>query len=117
MPRRQLGRHLRDLRNRARLIVRTAAHALEWSETKLWRIETGYARTLIRAGLPEADEEEIGRRVHMRITRQALLTRVTAVPVVKAAFNEAVLRRSAGGPAVMARQLDRLVETMRSPCA
>lgn len=41
VPRRQLGRHLRDLRNRARLTVRAAARALEWSEAKMWRIETG----------------------------------------------------------------------------
>jgi hypothetical protein len=41
VPRRQLGRHLRDLRGQARLTVRAAAVALEWSEAKLWRIETG----------------------------------------------------------------------------
>ncbi|WP_245745847.1 helix-turn-helix domain-containing protein [Nocardia altamirensis] len=41
MPRRQLGRHLRDLRNRARMTTRTAAQQLEWSEAKIWRIETG----------------------------------------------------------------------------
>jgi hypothetical protein len=41
VPRRQLGRYLRDLRNRSRLTVRTAAAQLEWSETKIWRIETG----------------------------------------------------------------------------
>ncbi|WNI18132.1 helix-turn-helix domain-containing protein [Actinacidiphila sp. ITFR-21] len=41
VPRRQLGRHLRELRNRARLTVRAAATALEWSDQKLWRIETG----------------------------------------------------------------------------
>ncbi|MEU6059744.1 helix-turn-helix transcriptional regulator [Streptomyces sp. NPDC047097] len=41
VPRRQLGRHLRDLRNRARMTIRTAARALEWSEAKMWRIETG----------------------------------------------------------------------------
>ncbi|MFD3594114.1 helix-turn-helix domain-containing protein [Nocardia sp. NPDC058640] len=41
MPRRQLGRHLRDLRNRARMTTRTAASQLEWSEAKIWRIETG----------------------------------------------------------------------------
>src|SRR3954466_8676412 len=41
VPRRQLGRHLRELRNRSRLTVRTAARELEWSEAKLWRIETG----------------------------------------------------------------------------
>ncbi|RLK60088.1 helix-turn-helix domain-containing protein [Actinokineospora cianjurensis] len=41
VPRRQLGRYLRDLRGRARLTVRAAAAELEWSETKIWRIETG----------------------------------------------------------------------------
>ncbi|MEV5983527.1 helix-turn-helix transcriptional regulator [Streptomyces sp. NPDC052051] len=41
VPRRQLGRNLRDLRNRARLTVRAAAAKLEWSEAKMWRIETG----------------------------------------------------------------------------
>lgn len=41
VPRRQLGRYLRDLRGRARLTVRAAAGALEWSEARIWRIETG----------------------------------------------------------------------------
>lgn len=41
VPRRQLGRYLRDLRHRSRLTVRTAAAQLEWSEAKIWRIETG----------------------------------------------------------------------------
>ncbi len=41
VPRRQLGRHLRDLRGEQRLTVRAAAQALEWSEAKIWRIETG----------------------------------------------------------------------------
>jgi transcriptional regulator with XRE-family HTH domain len=41
VPRRQLGRYLRDLRNSQRLTVRAAAGKLEWSEAKIWRIETG----------------------------------------------------------------------------
>ncbi|WP_174550457.1 helix-turn-helix domain-containing protein [Nocardia shimofusensis] len=41
MPRRRLGRNLRDLRTRARMTTRTAARQLEWSEAKIWRIETG----------------------------------------------------------------------------
>lgn len=41
VPRRQLGRYLRDLRNSQRLTVRVAAERLEWSEAKIWRIETG----------------------------------------------------------------------------
>ncbi|MGI9000513.1 MAG: helix-turn-helix domain-containing protein [Pseudonocardia sp.] len=42
VPRRQLGRYLRDLRNKPCLTIRAAAEALEWSETKIWRIETGH---------------------------------------------------------------------------
>ncbi len=41
VPRRQLGRYLRELRNRQRMTVKRAAQEMEWSETKLWRIETG----------------------------------------------------------------------------
>jgi Domain of unknown function (DUF5753)/Helix-turn-helix domain len=41
VPRRVLGWHLRELRQQARLPVRVAAGALEWSEPKLWRVETG----------------------------------------------------------------------------
>ncbi|HEU0086263.1 MAG TPA: helix-turn-helix transcriptional regulator [Pseudonocardiaceae bacterium] len=55
VPRRQLGRYLRDLRNQARLTVRAAAEALEWSETKIWRIETGLT------GLRSLDVETICR--------------------------------------------------------
>jgi transcriptional regulator with XRE-family HTH domain len=41
VPRRQLGRYLRDLRMAAGLSVRTAAKQLERSEPTMWRIETG----------------------------------------------------------------------------
>ncbi|MFI7273777.1 helix-turn-helix domain-containing protein [Streptomyces sp. NPDC049879] len=41
VPRRQLGRYLRDLRMQASITVRAAARELEWSEQKVWRIETG----------------------------------------------------------------------------
>lgn len=41
VPRRQLGRYLRELRMQARMTVRLTAEALEWSEAKIWRIETG----------------------------------------------------------------------------
>lgn len=41
VPRRQLGRYLRDLRVAAGLTARAAARDLERSEPTLWRIETG----------------------------------------------------------------------------
>ncbi|MBV2355924.1 helix-turn-helix domain-containing protein [Streptomyces sp. J2-1] len=188
VPRRQLGRHLRDLRNASRLTVRAAAKQLEWSEPKIWRIETGqvslrsldveamckvygadaeltkglmglaketknrgwwhaygdvipegfdlyigleeaaerlswyeaelvpglfqtpdYARALIKRSKPERNDAEVERRVHVRVTRQALLRRVTAPPKVDVVLNEAVLRRPVGGVEVMAEQLAHLV--------
>lgn len=41
VPRRQLGRSVREARVAAGYTVRAAAKALEWSDTKIWRIETG----------------------------------------------------------------------------
>jgi transcriptional regulator with XRE-family HTH domain len=47
VPRRVLGHQLRDLRRQAGLTVKVAARLMEWSEPKLWRIETG--QTTLRA--------------------------------------------------------------------
>jgi transcriptional regulator with XRE-family HTH domain len=47
VPRRVLGQYLRDLRRQAGFTVKTAARVMEWSEPKLWRIETG--QTALRA--------------------------------------------------------------------
>lgn len=189
VPRRQLGRHLRELRNQARFTVRAAAKELEWSEPKIWRIETGqtslrsldveamckvygappeltqalmglaketkgrgwwhaygdvipegfdlyigleeaadrlswyeaelvpglfqtpdYLRALIAHSDPDRDDADVERRVHVRMTRQTLLTRVTAAPKVDVVLNEAVLRRPVGGVKVMTEQLERLVQ-------
>lgn len=41
VPRRVLAQHLRDLRIQAGLKTKLAATLMEWSEPKLWRIETG----------------------------------------------------------------------------
>jgi transcriptional regulator with XRE-family HTH domain len=190
VPRRQLGRHLRELRNRQRLTVKAAAENLEWSEAKIWRIETGqtamrsldveqicriygapadltealmalaketkskgwwqaygdavpewfdvyigleeaasqissyeselvpglfqtdeYARTVIKAEHRDDDDDEIDRRVRLRMERQALVRRAIASPALRVTLNEGILRRPVGGREVMARQLDRLAET------
>ncbi|HEV7450482.1 MAG TPA: helix-turn-helix transcriptional regulator [Pseudonocardiaceae bacterium] len=194
VPRRQLGRNLRDLRNQSRLTVRAAAARLEWSEAKIWRIETGqtslrsfdvetmckvygasadlteglmglaketkargwwhsygdaipeyfdvyvgleeaashfswyeselipgllqtedYARAVIQADNPGVDDTEIEQRVHVRIARQALLTRVTDPPTLQVVLNEAILHRPVGGGKVMVRQLERLIEAGALP--
>jgi len=41
VPRRQLGRFLRQLREEAQITVKLAAEELEWSAPKIWRIESG----------------------------------------------------------------------------
>jgi transcriptional regulator with XRE-family HTH domain len=194
VPRRQLGRYLRDLRGQARLTVKAAAAQLEWSEAKIWRIETGqtslrsldveqmcrvygapadltealmalaretkargwwlsygdvipegfdvyigleeaasrlcwyeselvpgllqtedYARTLITTDNPGVSDEEIERRVQLRIARQALLTRVTAAPDLRVVLNEAILRRPIGDESIMAAQLSRLASVGALP--
>lgn len=188
VPRRQLGRYLRDLRGKARLTVRAAAQELEWSEAKIWRIETGqtslrsldveamckiygaddeftevlkalaketkgkgwwhaygdvipegfdlyvgleeaaasltcyqtelvpgllqtedYARALIRFDNPNDEDDEVERRVRLRMERQSLLTRVTAPPTLDIVLNEAILRRPVGSPQIMAAQLNRIM--------
>jgi hypothetical protein len=75
----------------------------------LFQIED-YARTVMRAHSPCMRDDEIERRVHVRIARQALLTRVTAAPTINVVLNEAILRRPVGGEKVMAAQLERLVD-------
>jgi transcriptional regulator with XRE-family HTH domain len=192
--RRQLGRYLRDLRGQARLTVKAAAEALEWSEAKIWRIETGqtsmraldveqmcrvygapagfteslmglaketkakgwwlsysdvipegfdvyigleeaaarllwyetelvpglfqtadYARALIRADNRGVGDEEIERRVQLRIARQSLITRIAAPPELRVVLNESILRRPVGGRDVMRAQLARLMGVSNRP--
>ena len=191
VPRRQLGRYLRDLRNRQHITVKTAAEQLEWSESKIWRVETGqtslrshdvelmcriyaappdltgalmglaketkakgwwqaygdvipenfdvylgleeaaaqiswYEPELVPGLLQTADyaravigasnaEDETGRRVQLRIERQALIRRPTAPLELRVALNESVLRRPIGGHEVMAAQLDSLAEAAKLP--
>lgn len=49
VPRRQLGRQLRQLREQARITVKDAAAGLEVSPQKIWRIESGRGQERIRS--------------------------------------------------------------------
>lgn len=49
VPRRQLGRQLRQLREQARISVKDAAAGLEVSPQKIWRIESGRGQERIRS--------------------------------------------------------------------
>ncbi len=194
VPRRQLGRHLRELRNQAGYTIKGAAKALEMSDTKIWRVETGqtslrsfdveimcriygapsdltealmglaketkargwwhsfgevipegfdiyigleesaaridwyepllvpgllqteeYARAVIRSYNLAEPDEEVERRVRLRMNRQRLLTRVVEPPQLRIVVEETVLRRPVGGAGMMARQLRRVLEVLELP--
>ncbi|MFD1828313.1 MULTISPECIES: helix-turn-helix domain-containing protein [Streptomyces] len=74
----------------------------------------GYARALLRTGFPNASEEELERRVALRMERQALLDREDA-PHLWVVADETVLRRPVGDAGVMREQIDRLLEAMAAP--
>ncbi|MCT2589946.1 helix-turn-helix transcriptional regulator [Streptomyces sp. N2-109] len=67
-----------------------------------------YARAVLRVGFPPLSEEERDRLVVTRLERSKILS-APVQPVVWALLDEAVLRRPAGGPEVMAAQITHLV--------
>ena len=68
-----------------------------------------YARAVMARGWPTAPEEEIERRVSIRVTRQELL-RKHGGPRLWAVVDEAALRRPVGAPEVFRSQLEHLIE-------
>ncbi|MEV6182624.1 helix-turn-helix domain-containing protein [Streptomyces sp. NPDC052016] len=73
-----------------------------------------YARAVTRAAVEGVDEEQVDTLVEVRLARQDVL-RVRPPLELNAVLDEAVLRREVGGPEVMARQLERLMEAARLP--
>ncbi|MFJ1729786.1 helix-turn-helix domain-containing protein [Streptomyces sp. NPDC088254] len=73
-----------------------------------------YARAVTRAAVGGVPEERLDTLVEVRLTRQEVL-RARPPLELDAVLDEAVLRREVGGPEVMARQLERLMEAARLP--
>ncbi|MEV6315719.1 helix-turn-helix transcriptional regulator [Streptomyces sp. NPDC051776] len=73
-----------------------------------------YARAVTQLGNPRASEQEIERRVRLRIARQEILHQ-SDPPRLWVVLDEAVLRRPIGGPGVMRAQLRRLIEMTQLP--
>jgi hypothetical protein len=73
-----------------------------------------YARAVISLGQPGAPEEEVERRLSIRMTRQELLAKQDG-PRLWAVVDEAALRRPIGGQAVIQAQLGQLIETTQNP--
>ncbi|MEU6090023.1 helix-turn-helix transcriptional regulator [Streptomyces sp. NPDC047085] len=68
-----------------------------------------YARAVLRGGLPNGSEEELARRVELRLRRQSLLERADA-PTLWVVMEEAVLHRAVGSADVMREQIERLLD-------
>ena len=75
-----------------------------------------YASASVTTGFPDATQEEVRRRVDLRLARQRILTRPDP-PRLWLVIDEAALRRAAGAtsPAVMRAQLDALAEAAGRP--
>ncbi|MGV9291731.1 helix-turn-helix domain-containing protein [Streptomyces sp. NPDC003719] len=73
-----------------------------------------YARAVTRAAVDGQPENRLNTLVEVRLARQDVL-RADPPLELNAVLDEAVLRREVGGPGVMARQLNRLVEAARLP--
>ncbi|MFW5419783.1 helix-turn-helix domain-containing protein [Nocardiopsis sp. CNT-189] len=73
---------------------------------------SSYARALISSGQQEISEDEIERRVEVRMQRQRILSKPDA-PRFWAVMDEAGLRRDIGGTEVMREQLNALLEAMK----
>ncbi|MFC0865804.1 helix-turn-helix domain-containing protein [Sphaerimonospora cavernae] len=70
----------------------------------------GYARAVLTSAPAPHPEEELERRLAIRMERQERVLARQDPPRMHFVLNEAVIRRPAGGPAPMREQLRRLVE-------
>jgi transcriptional regulator with XRE-family HTH domain len=73
-----------------------------------------YAREVIQLGHPSITQDELNRRVELRMGRKRMLSRPTA-PRLWAALDEAVLRRPMGDASVMREQIEHLLEMTDNP--
>ena len=76
----------------------------------------GYARANVQTGFPDTAEDEVARRVDLRLARQHILARPDP-PRVWLVIDETVLSRAAPttGPEVMREQVDKLIEAAGRP--
>ncbi|MGH8967128.1 MAG: helix-turn-helix domain-containing protein, partial [Actinomycetes bacterium] len=97
---------------------------LEQDASELWAYESGlmfglfqtpaYAEAVTAATRPDADSDELAKRVAFRTARQQRLFHDRA-PSLRVVLDEAVLRRVVGGPVVMREQLEHLSEVAALP--
>lgn len=74
-----------------------------------------YAEALLRGHDATLDDEEVQRRIDLRMRRQEVLNRDESPLELLAIVDEAVLYRQIGGPHVLGQQLDHLLTTAERP--
>lgn len=74
-----------------------------------------YAEVLLRGHGPTLADDELARRIDLRLGRQAVLDRPEDPLRLWAILDESVLHRMIGGPEVMAMQLDHLLKLTERP--
>jgi hypothetical protein len=74
-----------------------------------------YIDALIRSGSIDSSEDQVARRVGLRVRRQQALTRAERPLRLHVVLDEAVLRRVVGGPAAMRDQIDHLLAAAELP--
>ncbi len=74
-----------------------------------------YTRTLDRLFFPDDSEDELDRRVELRLRRQGVITRKKQPAKLMAILHEAALRTVVGSPKMLAAQLRRLADLSTEP--
>ncbi|MFF0500751.1 helix-turn-helix domain-containing protein [Nocardia aobensis] len=74
-----------------------------------------YARTLDRIYFPDDSEDELDRRVEMRLRRQGVINRKTQPACLEVILHESCLRTMVGPGKAMARQLRHLADLSTKP--
>ncbi|MFI2434324.1 helix-turn-helix domain-containing protein [Streptomyces sp. NPDC018693] len=74
-----------------------------------------YAHAIVRGGAPETPEEEIQKRVEVRLRRQGRVTDEKEPLRLWVVMDEAALRRVVGSRQVMREQLERVLELSQLP--
>jgi transcriptional regulator with XRE-family HTH domain len=128
----ELKAMLRDARQRGWLQAHesvlpqqyTTYIGFEAEAASIWNYETlfvpgllqteDYARTVTRAGIPTASDDEVNQFVEVRMHRQRVLEGDDPLRLW-AIVDEAAIRRQVGGREAMRAQLDRLIESAALP--
>lgn len=74
-----------------------------------------YAHAVVTGIQPYTDDEDVQRRVNVRMQRQGRICGADAMDSFWAVVDEAAFRRVVGNPQVMARQMEHLAEVCRQP--